>query len=89
MLKKWFFTFGLVGILAALSVPLYLRITGRFMPSRILYLICPPAVVALSDPSNWWDQAGMWVIVLVGNAVLYGGLAVLLRLSVDPEGRKR
>jgi hypothetical protein len=89
MLKKWFLRFGLVGIMAALAVPLYFRITGRFMPPRILYVICPPAVVALSDPSDWWDRALMWSIVLAGNAVLYGGLAVLLRLSVDSNSNKR
>ena len=85
MLKKWFFTFGIVGTMAVLAIPLCFRVTGRLMSPRILYAICPFALFAISDPSNWWDRAPMWSIMVLGNALLYGGLAALVRLSIDSK----
>jgi hypothetical protein len=82
-IRRCFILFGLVGVLAACSAPAYFRLTGRLLPAHVLYLICPPAIVALGNPSDWWDKVLMWSIVLLGNALIYGGLAAVIRLSID------
>ncbi len=81
VIKKWFFTFALVGFLVACAPPAYFRITGQFIPVRALYVICPPAGVAFADPSDPWNIVLMWITISGGNALTYGGLAALLRLS--------
>ena len=85
--KEMVSNFSLVGVLVACSPSTYFRITGRLIPPHILYAICPPAIVAFAASPKRSDQVSLWTFVLVGNGLLYGTLAALLRLSVDDENK--